>query len=445
MADKKTPTGGIMTSFDQLNDLLNKIAPDGEMMDINPIAKIDEWIPTGWYLLNAAFSGSLFGGLPNRRSIAFAGDEGTGKTFLAMSIVRNAQMMGYTPIYCDSEGSIDIDFTKKLGVDTSNIRLQLVNTIEEMNHIMAQIVTSFEATIAKKKTPPKIMLILDSLGNLTSSKERDDSITGSEKRDMTKQQAIRKMFRVNGVKFAKLGIPFIVTNHVYDAMSMFTAKEISGGMGLKYNASIIFVLGKGNVDKADELAKQSKAELKKRGLDEKTKIGITVYVKPFKGRFARPIPIKILIPFFKKPNPYVGLQEFLNWEDFGVIRGSLKTPDEYAKLSDADKKKCHANFDMEIEIKEGRGKTATFTKKKVKGYVFPNDTAKTLVVKHLGGEVPITDLFTDKVFTDKLLHELDEKVIKPTFSLPDIHSLEDLAEIEKELFSEQEVKENEED
>jgi len=354
-------------------------------------------------------------------------------------------MMGYTPIYCDSEGSIDIDFATKLGVDPSKVRLQLVNTIEEMNHLMAQIVSSFEETIAKKKTPPKVMLVLDSLGNLTSTKERDDSISGDQKRDMTKQQAIRKMFRVNGVKFAKLGIPFIVTNHVYDAMSMFTSKEISGGMGLKYNASIIFVLGKGKIDDKTETAKEGKKELKKKGLDEKTKVGITVYVKPYKSRFARPIPIKILIPFYKKPNPYVGLEQFLNWEDFGVIRGKVVSPADYEKLSDADKKKCYDNFDMEIEHKEGRGAKAVFTKEKVKGYVLPSDSSKTLVVRHLGGEVPIQELFTDKVFTDELLKDLDEKAIKPTFTLPDIHSLEDLAEIEKELFDDKEIEEDGED
>ena len=77
MAKKKTssePTS--LGTFSKLNDLLNTIAPDGEMIDINPIAKIDEWIPTGWYILNAALSGSLFGGLPNRRSICLAGSEG---------------------------------------------------------------------------------------------------------------------------------------------------------------------------------------------------------------------------------------------------------------------------------------------------------------------------------------------------------------------------------
>ena len=77
MAKKKSD--GLPTtvgSFSKLNDLLNTIAPDGEILDINPIAKIDEWIPSGWYILNAALSGSLFGGLPNRRSLALAGEEG---------------------------------------------------------------------------------------------------------------------------------------------------------------------------------------------------------------------------------------------------------------------------------------------------------------------------------------------------------------------------------
>ncbi|NJO90724.1 MAG: hypothetical protein HC831_18505 [Chloroflexia bacterium] len=73
---KKTPTDGVASSFDAINDILGAINPNGAMMDINPIAKIDEWISTGNYILNAVLSGSLFGGLPNRRSLVLAGEEG---------------------------------------------------------------------------------------------------------------------------------------------------------------------------------------------------------------------------------------------------------------------------------------------------------------------------------------------------------------------------------
>jgi hypothetical protein len=63
-------------SFSELNDLLSAFSPDGAIMDDNIYARIDEWIPTGSYILNAAMSGSLFGGMPNRRSLMFAGEEG---------------------------------------------------------------------------------------------------------------------------------------------------------------------------------------------------------------------------------------------------------------------------------------------------------------------------------------------------------------------------------
>lgn len=419
MAKKTSVKKGEPGSFSALNDFLNTIAPDGEILDINPIAKIDEWIPTGSYILNAALSGSLFGGLPNRRSLVLAGEEGTGKTFIALSIVRNAQKMGYDVIYFDSEGAIDIDFVAKLGVDTSRVRLQPVNTVEEFSHIAAQITKNFEELKAKGENPPKIMVVLDSLGNLSSEKEKEDTTKGDNKRDMTKQQAIRKLFRVNGLKFAKLGIPFIVNNHVYDSMSMFTSKEISGGGGVKYNASIIFQLGKGKLDDAES---EKKAEQKN---VDAVRVGVTIYVTPVKQRFAKPIKIQFHIPFYKPPNPFVGLEPFVSWESVGIIRGRCIKQKDFDKLTPADQKKCKP-FNIPPESEKDDGKR----------YAAPNPKSHFLVCKHLNGEIPLGELFTDKVFTKEVLTELDEKVIKPTFMLPSIESLEDLAEITKEMTDE---------
>jgi hypothetical protein len=143
----------------------------------------------------------------------------TGKTFIALSACRIAQReLDYDIIYFDSEGAIDVEFVAKLGVDTSRVRLQPVNTIEEFSHIASQLTKSYEDAKASGQTPPKIMVVLDSLGNLSSAKEKQDTQDGSDKRDMTKQQNIRKLFRVNGLQFAKHGIPFIINNHVYDCL-----------------------------------------------------------------------------------------------------------------------------------------------------------------------------------------------------------------------------------
>jgi len=169
----------------------------------------------------------------------------TGKSFLALSICRNAINMGYSIIYFDSEGAMDVEFVRKLGVDVSKLRLQPVNTIEEVNYIISQIIKSYAENEKENIKSPKILIVLDSLGNLSSEKESEDSVNNNKKRDMTKQQEVRKLFRVNGVKLAKYGIPFIINAHIYQSIgSYMPTNEVSGGGGLKYNVSIMFMLTK---------------------------------------------------------------------------------------------------------------------------------------------------------------------------------------------------------
>ena len=412
------PSDGKKSSFTELNDMLSKFSPDGAIIEDSLYAKIDEWIPTGSYILNAALSGSLFGGMPNRRSLMFAGETGTGKTYLACSIVRNAQAMDYFPIYYDSEGSIDIDFVKRLGIDTSKFRIENVNTVEEFATLTAKLNETIGELRKQGKTPPKIMVILDSLGNLSSTKEKEDTTAGSGKRDMTKQQSIRRMFRVIGNDFAKNGIPFIINNHTYASIgSYIPGQTISGGGGAQFNASIIFTLTKSKLTDKD-----SEDHVKKQGI-EATKIGIVVTVHPYKQRFARPIKVQIHIPFYKKPNPYVGLEKFVNWETCGIIRGNMISEKDYGKLSAAEQNKCY-------KFESADGKTV---------YAQPKDTARKLVCKHLKGEIPISELYTDKVFTPEVLQQLDDNIIKKTFMLPSIESLDDLAEISGDLLDDTEM------
>lgn len=427
MAKRVSTEKSSKSSFSELNDMLSKFSPDGAIIEDSLYARIDEWIPTGSYILNAALSGSLFGGMPNRRSLMFAGQEGTGKTYLACSIVRSAQAMDYFPIYYDSEGSIDVDFVKKLGIDTSKFRLENVNTVEEFATLTAKLNETIADIKKSGKTPPKIMVILDSLGNLSSTKEKEDTASGSGKRDMTKQQAIRRTFRVIGSDFAKNGIPFIICNHVYAKVgSYIPGDEISGGGGTKYNSSIIFVLTKSKLTDKD-----SEEHVKNKGLDPHTKIGIVVTIHPFKQRFARPIKVQIHIPFYKKPNPYVGLEKFVNWETCGIVRGNMIDEKAYSKLTPAEQKKCKS-FEISKENKKGETETVTV-------YAQPKDTARKLVCRHLGGEVPIAELYTANVFTEEVLRQLDENIIKKTFMLPSIESLDDLAEVTGDLLDDAEM------
>jgi RecA/RadA recombinase len=402
-------------SFTELDTLLTKINPKGSIITHNTFSKIDEYISSGNYLLNAQLTGSLFGGIPNSRSVCFAGETGTGKTFLTLNVCREAQKMGYHIIYCDSEAAVDEDIMKNFGINPDNVRYQPVSTSLEVRHFVSNLCDQLKKARDKGATPPKIMLILDSLGNLATTKERNDAASGSEKKDMTKQQDLRSLFRVITTDLAEFKIPFIFTNHTYASIGSFIpGQTISGGGGALYNASIILQLSKAGL---------KEGEIGSNGYAMKT--GIIVTSKPAKNRFARPLPVKFHISFYKGMNKYVGLEEFITWESCGIQRGKLVSEKDFGKWKDGTElyEKTKATRWVNVE-EDGTEKVWYFENK---------PTARTMVVKHLCCEIKPTELFTPRVITEELLRNLDETVIKKTFMLPNIGTLDDLSEIADEL------------
>ena len=74
MAKKTVMTGEF--DFAKMDAALSKLPGFelGSLIATNTFSEVEEWIPTGNYLLNACISGSLFGGIPNSRSLGLAGD-----------------------------------------------------------------------------------------------------------------------------------------------------------------------------------------------------------------------------------------------------------------------------------------------------------------------------------------------------------------------------------
>jgi RecA/RadA recombinase len=390
-------------SFNDLDEQLTKISPKGSVISVNSYSRIDEWISTGNYLLNAQLSGSLFGGIPNSRSICLAGESGTGKTFLALNICREAQLMGYNIIYCDSEAAVDQDVIQNFGVDPDSFRYQPVSTPLEVRQFVAHLCDQLKKAKDAGKALPKVMLVLDSLGNLATTKERADAISGSDKRDMTKQQELRSLFRVITADLAELKIPFVFTNHTYATIGSYVpGQTISGGGGAIYNASVILQL--------------SKAGLKEDGTN---KTGIIVTSKPAKNRFARPLPIKFHISFYKGMNPYVGLEQFLSWKNCGVQRGKLLTEKEFQKYYKEDNPKYQEVLETEISRTNEDGTVDKF-------YLEAKDTARTIAVAHLFDVIKPQELFSSKVFTKDMLKSLDENFIQSMFKLPNVSTLGDI-------------------
>ena len=206
---------------------------------------VDSFIDTGSYIFNALLSGSLYGGLPKNKITAIAGESATGKTYFALGMCK--QFLEDNPdaavIYFESESAISKDMIESRGIDSNRMVIVPVVTVQQFRLQAISILDRYLETPEDKRPP--MMMCLDSLGMLSTTKEIEDTAEGKETRDMTRAQVVKGAFRVLTLKLGRAGVPMIVTNHTYDVIgSMFPQKEMGGGSGLKYAASSIVYLSK---------------------------------------------------------------------------------------------------------------------------------------------------------------------------------------------------------
>ena len=175
-------------------------------------------VDTGSYIFNALLSGSIYGGMPNNKILALAGESATGKTFFALGIVK--QFLDDNPdaavFYFDTEAAITKDMMLERGIDAERVIISEPESVQSFRHTALQILDKYGNT-PKDERPP-MMMVLDSLGQLSTTKELEDTMEGKETRDMTRAQVLKAAFRVLTLKLAKVQVPMVVTNHVYDVV-----------------------------------------------------------------------------------------------------------------------------------------------------------------------------------------------------------------------------------
>ena len=206
---------------------------------------VDSFIDTGSYIFNALLSGSIHGGLPSNKITAIAGESATGKTFFLMGMCKN--FLDANPdagvIYFESESAITKQMVIDRGIDPQRMVMFPVTTVQEFRTQALKVLDKYLEQNEADRKP--IMLCLDSLGMLSTTKEVEDTADGKETRDMTRAQVLKAAFRVLTLKLGRAKVPMVVTNHTYDVVgSMFPTKEMGGGSGLKYAASSIVYLSK---------------------------------------------------------------------------------------------------------------------------------------------------------------------------------------------------------
>lgn len=278
---------------------------------------IDEWISTKCYALNGLIGGSIFKGIPNNRSVMFAGIEAVGKSLFTKFICNSSMDMKYHPVYFDTEGSVDEETFEEFGrVKGKDYDILPVKTIDELRVQMYKILDGYkdyykDITDADYEDREKLLFVIDSIGMLTSSGNIKNLEKGEVKRDMSKQQSLRELFRDVTMDMGVLKVPLIPVNHVYETIDPYGEKfKVSGGGGARYGASSIITLAK-----------------KKARDKDKKQVGVIITATATKSRFVREgSKVEIYLDFKKGLNPYYGLDQFLDDDD---ILSKKRGKDEY--------------------------------------------------------------------------------------------------------------------
>jgi RecA/RadA recombinase len=371
--------------FSKIGSILDNIAKSVPIQ-VEKEIKEKKFISTGVYIVDAAMSGRLLnGGVATNRISVFAGESGAGKSFLAYSCAKNAQKAGYSVIYIDTEQAVDLEDLPKFGVsnDLEKFRLVRSNKVEDINITLTQLIDELKEQKLAGFELPKLMIVLDSLGQMASNKEKADLLKGDIKQDMTKAKAIGSMFRSINNDLGYLDIPMIVCNHTYLTMDLFPQAVMKGGLALLYSASVIGFMTKSKLKTGEE------DDMDLGGS------GITVLFKTQKNRLAKPKKIRFDISFANGMNPFTGLDAFCRPEFFkqiGIAQGK-----------------------MEVDKKTGE---MTFTPGGNRWYI-----------NHLNKSVTTKQLFTAEVFTQEVLEKM-APIVNDYFRFK---SLDEIEEVEKQF------------
>jgi RecA/RadA recombinase len=257
--------------------LLEKLKKSSTIKETSILAKSEfftekDMIQTDVPMVNVALSGSLDGGLTPGLTM-FAGPSKHFKTAFAL-LMASAYLRKYSDavvLFYDSEFGTPQKYFDTFGIDTDRVLHTPITDVEELKHdIMNQM-----QNISKGE---RVIIILDSIGNLASKKEIEDSLEGKSVADMTRAKQMKSLFRMITPHLTIKDIPMIVVNHTYKEIGMFPKDIVGGGTGSYYSADTIWILGRQQDKDGTEIVGYNfiiNVE-KSRYVREKSKIPVTV-------------------------------------------------------------------------------------------------------------------------------------------------------------------------
>jgi RecA/RadA recombinase len=257
--------------------ILDKIKKNSSIKDSAILSKSKfftdkDMIPTSVPIINVALSGKLDGGLTPGLTM-WAGPSKHFKTAFSLLMAKSYldKYKDAALLFYDSEFGTPQSYFDSFGIDTERVLHTPLTDIEQLKFDVMQQLTNLDRD-------DKLIIIIDSIGNLASKKEVDDALEGKSVADMSRAKQVKSLFRMVTPHLTMKDIPMIVVNHTYKEIGMFPKDIVGGGTGSYYSADNIFILGRQQEKEGTEVVGYNfiiNVE-KSRYVREKSKIPVTV-------------------------------------------------------------------------------------------------------------------------------------------------------------------------
>ena len=265
-----------------------------------------DMIVTDVPMINVALSGDPDGGLTPGLTV-LAGPSKHFKTSFAL-LMASAYMKKYEDsvmLFYDSEFGSPQSYFKNFDIDTSRVLHTPVTNVEELKFDLVSQLENLERG-------DRVIVVIDSVGNLASKKELEDALNEKAVADMSRAKALKGLFRMVTPYLAMKDIPLLAINHTYKEIGLFPKDVVSGGTGIYYSADNIWIIGR---------------RQNKKGTDV---VGYEFIIKVEKSRFTKEqskIPISV--------SWEGGVEKYSGLLDLGLSGGYVVKPSNgwYAKVN----------------------------------------------------------------------------------------------------------------
>lgn len=197
-----------------------------------------DMVATNVPMINVALSGSVDGGLAPGLTV-LAGPSKHFKTSFAL-IMASAYLKKYDDavlLFYDSEFGSPQAYFETFEIDTNRVLHTPVANVEELKFDMI-------SQLEQLERGDKVVVVIDSVGNLASKKELEDALNEKSVADMSRAKALKGLFRMVTPYLNMKNIPLIAVNHTYKEIGLFPKDVVSGGTGIYYSADNIWIIGR---------------------------------------------------------------------------------------------------------------------------------------------------------------------------------------------------------